>query len=181
MKYLVKNSVLIIFVFANLHAICVIADEAHERPIYSQSYDPSRDPTSDLVLATARAEENNRLILLIVGGYWCSWCITLDRYLEKNEEFSTLFYRTFEVVKIYYGSENENQMFLSKFPKITGYPHFFIMDANFALVGNQTTGSLEQRKRYPLSSEHYEEKRMNEFLDKWTLYLQRPPGQEAAY
>ncbi|MFT7459077.1 MAG: thioredoxin-related protein [Planctomycetota bacterium] len=171
MEYLVKNAVLLFFVSAISYANCALADETVDSSNYSLTYDPKRDPFSDLVLATKRAEEHERLILLIVGGSWCSWCHVLDRFLEKNEAFADLFYETFEVVKIYYGPKNENEFFLSKFPKIKGYPHFFIMDSNFDLIGDQDTGSLEQKKRYPLSSEHYQEKRMIEFLDRWAMYL----------
>ena len=173
MKSLVKILVAIIFVLATSYANGVVAGETYDLPHYSHTYDPTQDPFSDLVLATYRAEENNRLILLIVGGYWCSWCYTLDKYLENNEEFTDLFYKTFEVVKIYYGPKNENKMFLSKLPKIKGYPHLFIMDSNFDLLGSQNTGILEKRNSFPLSPQHYKDKYMNEFLDKWANHLQK--------
>ena len=110
-----KILILVVFVLANFQANYAIAGETHDLLNYSKTYDPGLDHFSDLVLATNRAEENNRLVLLIVGGYWCSWCHTLDRYLEKNKEFANLFYQTFEVVKIYYGAKNENRFFYPNF------------------------------------------------------------------
>ncbi len=168
---MVKNIALLILVLSSSHVYCTVDNGKPDLPAYSKSYDPGRDPFNDLVLATNEAEATNRLVLLIVGGDWCSWCLVLEKYLEKNEEFSIAFYQTFEVVKIFYGTENENEFFLSKFPRIKAYPHFFIMDANFGLLGSQNSSSLEKRKKFPLSPERYREEYMNEFLNKWADYL----------
>ena len=142
---------------------------AADLPDYSIDYDPDRKPSLDLAAAIDNAQKNNRLVLMIVGGYWCHWCYVLDDFLEKEEEYYNRFYATFEVVKVYYGDENRNQKFLSKYPRIRGYPHFFILDNNYNLVGSQDTGKLEMK--LSAARDRYSTGQMERFLKKWELYL----------
>jgi hypothetical protein len=44
--------------------------------------------------------------------------------------------------------ENRNQAFLSRWPKVAGYPHFFILDAKGRLLHSQDTSALEATKDY---------------------------------
>ncbi|MGE5810097.1 MAG: thiol-disulfide isomerase, partial [Ignavibacteria bacterium] len=46
--------------------------------------------------------------------------------------------------KINYSKENENKKFLSKYPKIPGYPHLFVLDENGKLLHSQNTSELEK-------------------------------------
>jgi len=63
-------------------------------------------------------------------------------------------------VKVNYSRENKNEEVLSRFPKIKGYPHLFVLDAKGTLLHSQDTGTLEKGKG------HDPEKVM-EFLKRW--------------
>jgi hypothetical protein len=53
-------------------------------------YDPRRDPEKDLAAAGEEARRSNRKILVVVGGEWCSWCHTMDRFFHDHPELQAL-------------------------------------------------------------------------------------------
>ncbi|MGE5795641.1 MAG: thioredoxin family protein [Ignavibacteria bacterium] len=109
-----------------------------------EKFDPSRDPAEDLNNAVAEAKRTDKRILLDVGGEWCIWCHYLDKFFEENEDIADYMYKYFVVLKINYSKENENKKFLSKYPKIPGYPHLFVLDENGKLLHSQNTSELEK-------------------------------------
>jgi hypothetical protein len=44
--------------------------------------------------------------------------------------------------------ENPNRAFLSRFPKIRGYPHIFVLADSGTLIRSQATNELEDGKSY---------------------------------
>lgn len=123
-------------------------------------FDPSRDPSKDLQEAVYEANKSNKRIILDVGGDWCIWCHRLDDFINKNEDIKNFLNNNFIVLKINFSKENKNEEFLSKFPEIPGYPHFFVMESNGELLHSQNTGELEQDKGYG-------KEKMMTFLKKW--------------
>ncbi len=121
---------------------------------YAQSFetitkfDPNRNPDEDLKAAVAFAKLNNKMIILDVGGEWCIWCHRIDDFMKRTEEVKSLLDKHFVVVKINYSKENKNEKFLSKYPAIEGYPHFFVLDGDGKLLHSQNTGELERDKDY---------------------------------
>ncbi len=109
-------------------------------------YNPKRDALTDLSTATDIA--NGRKILAIVGGDWCSWCHTMEKYFKNNPDFYQQLNETFVVLKINYSEDNYNQAFFEKYPPVKGYPHFMILDSNKKYLGMQNTGDLESGKGY---------------------------------
>jgi thiol:disulfide interchange protein len=124
-------------------------------------FDPKRDPAADLVAALTQAKQQNKRIILDVGGDWCVWCLRMDKFIAENEAVQKSIDAHFVWLKVNYSDENKNQAFLSKYPKIKGYPHLFVLDANGTVLQSQNTGDLEQGKGY--GSE-----RFLQFLDRWS-------------
>ena len=112
------------------------------------SFDPKRDPASDLETAKVEAQRGGKRVLLDVGGEWCSWCHILDRFVEGDAEIRSFRDANYVWMKVNYSEENENQAFLSKYPEIKGYPHLFVLDADGKLLHSQFTGELEKGKGY---------------------------------
>ncbi len=125
-------------------------------PVYSQGdttvarvkFDPARDAAKDLKTAIKQAKKEKKLILLDIGGEWCIWCHRLDEFIEKDATVKKALTDNFVVVKINYSKENKNEKFLSAFPKVPGYPHYFVLDAKGKLIAPQDTGELEKDKSY---------------------------------
>jgi len=123
-------------------------------------YDPNRSAEQDLKNAVVEAKRTGKHILLEVGGDWCSWCHIMDRYFDQNPGLTALRDTNYVTVKINWSKENENTKFLSQYPKIPGYPHIFILDANGKPLHSQFTGDLEEGQSYNL-------KKFTDFLKAW--------------
>jgi thiol:disulfide interchange protein len=124
-------------------------------------FDPARDPAADLRAAVAEATRTGRRIILDVGGEWCSWCHILDRYVAAHVEVKSRIDRGYVWLKINFSDDNKNEAFLSKYPKISGYPHLFVLESDGTLLHSQDTALLEEGPSYNLQ-------KVLEFLDKWT-------------
>jgi thioredoxin-related protein len=125
-----------------------------------EKFDPTRNPFDDLKIAIEKAAQSNKTIILDVGGEWCIWCHRIDAFMHGTEEIKTLLETNFIVLKINYSKENKNENFLSQYPKVEGYPHFFVLDKNGKLLHSQNTGDLEKDK-------DYDKEKFIEFLNKW--------------
>ncbi|SDQ87511.1 thioredoxin family protein [Pseudoxanthomonas sp. CF125] len=124
------------------------------------TFDPKRDPASDLEMAKVEAQRGGKRILLDVGGEWCSWCHILDKLVEEDGEIRSFRDANFVWMKVNYSEENENKAFLSAYPEIKGYPHLFVLDADGNLLHSQFTGDLEKGKGY-------DRKKFFAFLKDW--------------
>ncbi|GAB1349037.1 thioredoxin family protein [Ignavibacteriales bacterium] len=113
-----------------------------------EKFDPTRNPVEDLKVAVKQATELNKRIILDVGGEWCIWCHRIDEFIETTTEVKSAFHDAFVVLKVNFSPENKNEVFLSTFPKIEGYPHFFVLESDGKLLHSQNTGDLEAGKSY---------------------------------
>ncbi|MGD0226172.1 MAG: thioredoxin family protein [Terriglobia bacterium] len=111
-------------------------------------YDVARDPAKDLQDAIAEATRTNKRILLEVGGDWCVYCNIMDTTFESHPRLQKLRDDNYVTVKINYSKENPNDKFLSKYPAIPDYPHFFVLDSKGALLQSQPTHRFEHGKTY---------------------------------
>ena len=141
-------------------ALVVIAGAcARHEP--SAAFDPARDPAQDVAEAVALAKAQDKRVIVDVGGEWCSWCRTLHRFIVANEDLRSLIDSRYVWVKVNYSKENRNEAFLSRWPKIEGYPHLFVLDADGKLLHSQDTGELEAGKSYDTA-------KFLAFVRKWT-------------
>jgi thiol:disulfide interchange protein len=123
-------------------------------------FDPARDPARDLEAAIIEATRTKRRIILDVGGEWCPWCHTLDRFIDDHEDVKVAVARDYVWLKINFSPENENAAFLASYPKIPGYPHLFVLETDGTLLHSQDTVLLEEGKSYNLG-------KVREFLARW--------------
>ena len=149
------KSILIIFVMI-MATFSLLAQTEDSLP----KFDPTRNPNDDLKAAVELARNNNKRIILDVGGEWCIWCHRIDAFMHNTKEVKSIIDNNFIFVKINYSKENKNEKFLSKYPPIEGYPHFFILDKEGKLLHSQNTGELEKDKDYDVE-------KFVAFLNKW--------------
>ena len=124
-------------------------------------YNVDADPAKDLQEAVSRARLSGKKILLEVGGEWCKWCHILENFLHENKDIDYAWHQAFEIVRINYSEENKNEEFLEAYPKVNGYPHFFVLDASGKLLHSQNTADLESEKSYDTEKFHA-------FINKWS-------------
>jgi thioredoxin-related protein len=140
----------------------VAQDRREAAPKYTPvtEYDPKRNAAQDIQAAIKEAQRTNKRILLEVGGEWCGWCHTLDRFFQVNSDLLLLQDKNFVTVKINFSGDNENKELLSGYPPIPGYPHIFVLDAEGKLLHSQDTSALESGKSYNLE-------KLTAFLTNW--------------
>jgi hypothetical protein len=95
-----------------------------------------------------------------VGGQWCGWCHLMKKYFHDNPKVARSLERSYLIMHVNYSDENKNEPFLGKYPKISGYPHLFVLDTDGTLLHSQDTAKLEKGKSY-------DECLMLAFLEKW--------------
>ncbi len=141
----------------------IIAQGKDNLGIYAAvtKFDPSRNPGQDLKDAVVEAQKSNRRIILDVGGDWCIWCHRIDNFIDSNKDVSSQLHNHFIVVKVNFSPENKNEKFLSNYPKIPGYPHFFVLSEKGKLIHSQDSGKLEKGKGYS-------KEKFIAFLKKWS-------------
>ncbi len=119
-------------------------------PRYSQGYYPEADPVTDLAAAMQAASLENKMIMMIVGGDWCSWCHVMSRFFTENETVRDKLLSNFIMLKVNMSEENENDVFLSNYPIINGYPHIFMLSAKGDLSASVNTAKLESGNSYSI-------------------------------
>jgi len=140
-----------------LTSVCAVFLNAGDKPT---SFDPKRDADRDISNAVAEARQTDKRVLLDVGGGWCIWCHRLDTLFAKNPDLNQFLHKNFVVVKVNYSKENQNENVLSRYPKIPGYPHFFVLDKDGKLLCSQDTGELE-------SGKGHDPEKVLSFLRRW--------------
>ena len=131
---------------AGLAALAVAPARAfHTLP---EKFDATRDAEADVQQALALAQAQRKLVLLDVGGEWCSWCHIFDRFVAARPEVRNLLAERYIVVKVNWSPQNRNEKLLSRYPKPSGYPHFYVLDASGKLLVSQPSGELEAGKDY---------------------------------
>ncbi len=135
-------------------------DAATSTEAASAGYDPTADPFMDLQQTVSEATRSDRRILLEVGGEWCIWCHYWEDFLAVDAAVREALTGAFVVLKVNYSPENDNSEFLSQYPEIPGYPHFFVLDTDGSFLHSQGTAVLELGKSY-------EPKKVLEFIRQW--------------
>lgn len=113
-----------------------------------RKFDPHRDAAADLATAVALAAAQHKRVMVDVGGEWCSWCHLLDGFIAANDDVRQLVAANYVWLKVNYSPDNKNEQLLSRWPKVKGYPHLFVLDATGALVHSQDTSVLEAGHGY---------------------------------
>ncbi len=133
-----------------------------ELPVYSRVYDEKRNPNADGLEALKLAKETHRLVLIEVGGDWCSWCHIMDRFIKEHPNVESRLHQTFVVLKVNISDVNDNAEFMAAFPSARGYPHMYITDSSGSILFSQDTAEFRENKQYS-------EKRFMSFFDRWQI------------
>lgn len=162
MKFIV--SILFVIVFFNLITFGQDKDSLInlEKKLLAgiNPYDEKADPSKDLASILEKIKGTNLRVILQVGGNWCIWCKRLEKMFLDNPDLDSLLKKNFVLLKVNYSKENKNEEFLSKYPKIKGYPHIFVLETDGTLLKSFDTEQLEEDKGYS-------KKKIIEFLENW--------------
>lgn len=138
-------------------------------------YDKKRNPNKDLELTVARATQEDKRILLFVGGDWCGWCKVFERVVRDNERVFRAMADGFVVMKVDYSRWGRRGRFLRPYPKAPGFPHFYVLEQDGSLLHSQTGRELESE-----DGASYSPETVLDFLERWTTVPKSAAPNEAA-
>jgi thiol:disulfide interchange protein len=128
-------------------------------------FDPQRDAAKDVRTATTLAKAQGKRVMVDVGGEWCMWCHFLDKFIDTNADVKATLDKNFVWVKVNWSPDNKNVALLSQLPKVKGYPHLFVLDADGKLLHSQNTGDLEAED----GKDTYDKTKVMAFINQQTL------------
>ncbi len=132
----------------------------HPSNLPPAGYDKMRDPAADLKAAVAQAKQENKRILVEVGGEWCVYCRLLNKTIHDDARLTKRLDDSFIVIKVNFSPDVRNEAFLSQYPQIQSYPHIFVLDSDGALLLSHNPDAL-------MNGDAYAPDLILAFLEKW--------------
>lgn len=148
----------LIYLFLLLLPISLIAQQT------VNIYDPQANAKSELATAIASAKQQNKHVLVQVGGNWCLWCVKLYNFINSNAKIDSIIKADYVFIHVNYSKENRNleTMALLGYPQRFGFPVFVILNGNGQNLHIQDTGYLEK-------GNGYDEENIIRFLLNWNV------------
>lgn len=142
--------------------ILASAQSAHGNSSSFHAYDPARNAARDIADAVTEANRSHKNVMMEIGGNWCIWCRYFEEFYATHADLREYRDQHYVFVRVNFSEENKNEAVISKYGKVQGYPHIFILDGNGKLIHSEDTSELEQGRGYS-------ETAMKRFLEKWAL------------
>ena len=142
-------------------ALALCAAVAPAEPKQDIGYDARANASEQLEAAVAKADAEDKPLLLISGGDWCIWCHYLAAFLDRETALDADLHDVFVVQKVYVGGENMNTEFFAKLPKAAGAPHFWVLSQKGELLASQDTALLED------GAKSYDRAKFAAFIERW--------------
>ena len=142
-------------------------------PVKSQEpvklYNPDADAKKELAEAIQRAGEQNKHVLVQVGGNWCPWCIKLHGFFTSETRIDSILKQDYILVRVNYSKENKNPEVLASldYPQRFGFPVLLVLDRAGRRLHTQDTGYLELDKGY-------DPEKVTRFLLNWNVTALKP-------
>lgn len=84
----------------------------------------------------------------------------MNEFVQSNPEVRSKLAENFLIMKVNKSDDNENELFLSEYPKVPAYPHFFVLESDGTFLHSQNTEALE-------ADGGYDQTAFLSFLDQW--------------
>jgi uncharacterized protein YyaL (SSP411 family) len=113
-------------------------------------YNPSADTKADIAAAVAKAQAENKHVLLQVGGNWCPWCIKLHAFMDTVAQIDSVMNADYIRVMVNYSKENKNETVMSDLghPERFGFPVLIVLNQEGEPIHTQDSWYLEKDKSY---------------------------------
>jgi len=126
-------------------------------------YEPLADPDQQLSVAMKKAQAEDKWVLLIGGGDWCTWCWHLNEILHDNETVKSELEQAFVVQKIYWRQPSLNEAFAARFGDIGFAPFMILIDDK----GKVRMAKAAADFMFDGRANRYEIKRLQQFIRYW--------------
>ena len=127
-------------------------------------YNPSADAEKDIAAAIKKAKAENKYVLLLAGGNWCSWCIAFDKFCKADPAIDSVINAAYVSYHFNWSKENENKKLFARYgyPQRFGFPVFIILDGNGNRIHTQNSEYLDDGKK------SYERNKVQAFFEMWS-------------
>ena len=169
MKRILSIFFLITFVFICLTNCEQKQETTKIKKIIKNIYDENADAHKDIETALITAKTENKNVLLMFGGNWCSWCHLLHQTFHENETVKKYLSENFVLVMVDVGKKDKNLDLNEKYknPFQLGFPVIVILNQEGNHIHTQETGSLEYTKEESDKKGHNPDRLLN-FLKQWS-------------
>jgi thiol:disulfide interchange protein len=125
-------------------------------------YDPKANAEKDMAVAMAKARQENKHVLIQVGGNWCYACYRFNDFLLSDPAINELLEKDYVVYHLNYSKENWNMAYLKKLghPQTLGFPTLVVLNANGQILTRQSVTRLATGNRY-------DKQKVKDFLIGW--------------
>lgn len=125
-------------------------------------YDTAANAEKDIRAAIHTAAKQNKHVLIMGGGNWCSWCYRFNDFITKDKELDSIVKTDYVLYHLNYSKENHNTPTFTKFgfPQRFGFPVFLVLDQKGDRLHTQNSGLLELDKGYS-------KEKVKDFLLQW--------------
>lgn len=149
-----------------LFVVAALSAVAQEQVVI---YNPMADAKAELAAAVQQAKDQNKHVLVQVGGNWCPWCIRLHGFFKSEAKIDSIMNKDYVFVLVNYSKENKNPEVLASlgYPQRFGFPVLLVLDQNGQRIHTQDTGLLELDKGY-------DPEKVSRFLLSWNVAALKP-------
>jgi thiol:disulfide interchange protein len=118
---------------------------AQGKPAKPQVYNEAADARADLKAALARAQKDNKRVLVQWGANWCGWCVMLHDLFKSDKEIAKELLYEYEVVFVDIGQRDKNLDLVHELGATLdqGVPYLTVLDGSGKPLAQQETGALE--------------------------------------
>ena len=132
-------------------------------------YDPSIDGMEQIKEAVAKANKENKHVIVQTGGMWCKYCIQLHDWIDNTLMVKNDIDKYYVYINLSVSNENRNDeaMEFLRYPQRFGYPTLLVLNKQGDLIHTQEI--------YPFDSNgSYDEELFRKFLSNWNVMAVDP-------
>lgn len=133
-----------------------------EKAKLPKPYNSQENAEQKLKELAAQAKQENKKILVQVGGNWCIWCLRFNQFILNTPELNTIVEKNYLYYHLNHSPENKNEKILKSFgnPEKYGFPVFVVLDNKGELLHTQDSAVLEEGNGYSVQ-------KVKAFLEKY--------------
>jgi thiol:disulfide interchange protein len=126
-------------------------------------YNPRANVEKDVAALLQKAKEQNKHVLLQIGGNWCVMCYRLNSFLLLDTALKKMLNDNYVLYHLNYSNENKNLAYLKKLnnPQRFGFPVLVVLNTEGELLYTQNSALLQKGNGYDTD-------KVKSFLKNWS-------------